>query len=196
MFGSHFLIWKYDTHPSNSLWDIRQKQWTMKYRSQWHMFIFSSNFQSYWPTIPKDDVHTSNSQDITQNHWTMIYKSQWPTFILRSWVGSYCFIIPNNDVHSWNSLQATCIRHNHWTTIYRSQWPTFILRSWVRSYCFIIPNNDIHSWNSLQATVQVTITGPWNIGHSDLHLFWGQTASHTDSYPESMMYIHQIVFKI
>ena len=41
-----------------------------------------------------------------------------------------------------------------------------------------------------------TITGPRNIGHSDLNLFLGQTADNTDSYSESVMYIHQIVFKI
>ena len=121
----------------------------MKYRSPWHRFILRSNIRSYWPIIPKDDVHTSNSlQDITQNHWSMKYRSQWPTFILRSCVMSHWFIIPNNDVHRWNSLQG--IRHNHWTMKYRSQWPTFILRSNNRSYWFIIPTYDVHTLNSLQ----------------------------------------------
>ena len=80
-FGSHCLIvWKYDTHPSNSLRDIRQNHWTMKYMSQWPIFILRSNVGSYWPIIWKYDVHTSSSlQDIRQNHWTIKYRSLWPT---------------------------------------------------------------------------------------------------------------------
>ena len=68
----------------------------MKYRSQWHTFIFRSNVQSYWLIILKYDVHTSNSlQDIRQNHWPMKYRSQWPTFILRSHVRSNWLVIPS-----------------------------------------------------------------------------------------------------
>ena len=107
-----------------------------------------SNVRSYWPIIPKDDVHTSNGlQDITQNHWTMKCRSKHPTFILRSCVGSYWFIIPNN-VHTWYSLQG--IRYSHWTMKYRSQWPTFSLRSNVWSYWFIIWKYDVHTSKSLQ----------------------------------------------
>ena len=82
---SHCLIiWKYDTHASNSLGDIRQSHWTMKYTSHRPTFILRSNVRSYWPLIPKYDVHISNSlQDITQNHWVIKYRSQWPIFILR-----------------------------------------------------------------------------------------------------------------
>ena len=83
------LIHQIVTHPSNSLWDIRQNQWTIKYRSQWHTFILRSWVRSYWFIIPNNDVHTWNSlQAIRHNHWTMKYRSQWPTFILRSKVGS------------------------------------------------------------------------------------------------------------
>ena len=84
-FGSYcHIIWKYDTHASNSLGDIGQSHWTMKYRSHRSTFILRSNVRSYWPLIPKYDVHTSNSlQDVTQNHWTIKYRSQWPIFILR-----------------------------------------------------------------------------------------------------------------
>ena len=85
-FGSHCLIiWKCNTHASNSLGDTRQNHWAMKYRSHRPTFILRSNIWSYWPIILKYDVHTSNSlQDITQNHWTMKYRSQWPIFLLRS----------------------------------------------------------------------------------------------------------------
>ena len=102
-----FILPKYDVHTSNSLQDIRQNYWTMKYRSQWPIFIMRSNFGSYWLIIPNNIVHTSNSlQDIRQNHWTMEYRSQWPTFILRSNAGSYWFILPyfykqNNKATKW-----------------------------------------------------------------------------------------------
>ena len=117
----------------------------MKYRLQRHTFILRSKVRLYWPIIPKDDVHTSDSlQDIIQSHWTMKYRSQIPMFVLRSKVGLYWFIIPNNDVHTSNSIQD--IRQNHWITYIR---------------------------------------------HSELHLFWGQMSGHTDSYSQSMVYIHQ-----
>ena len=114
------IIPKYDSHTSNSLQDIRQNHWTMKYRSMWLTFIQISNIWSYWLIIPKYDIHTSNSlQDIRQNHWTMKYRSQWPTFILRANVRSYWLIIPKYDVHTSNSQDK---RQNHWTVKYRSWW--------------------------------------------------------------------------
>ena len=118
------IIPKYGVHTSNSLQDIRQNHWTMKYRSQWPTFILRSNVGLYWLKILKCDVHTSNNlQDIRQNHWTMKYRSQWPTFILRSDVRSYWLIIPKYDVHTSNSLQD--IRQNHSTMKYGSCWPSF-----------------------------------------------------------------------
>ena len=64
------IIPKYDVNTSNSLQDIMQNHWTMKYRSQWPTFILRSNIRSYWFIIPNNDVHTSNSlQDTRQNHW-------------------------------------------------------------------------------------------------------------------------------
>ena len=46
--------------------NIRQNHWSMKYRSQWPMFILRSNIRSYWHIIPKYDVYISNSlQDIS-----------------------------------------------------------------------------------------------------------------------------------
>ena len=117
------IIPKYDVHTSNSLQDIMENHWTMKYRSQWPTFILRSNIWLYWFIIPNNDVHTSNSlQDTRQNHWTIKSRSQWPTIILRSNLGSYWFIIPKYDVHTSNSLQD--IRQNHWTVKYRSCWPS------------------------------------------------------------------------
>ena len=122
------IIWKYDTHASNSLWNIRQSHWTMKYRSHRPTFILRSKVRSYWPLIPKYDVHTSNSlQDVMQNHWTIKYVTvTYIYFEVKLWV--VLTHIPNNNVQTSNSLQD--IRQNHWTMEYRSQWPTLIF-SWL-----------------------------------------------------------------
>ena len=97
-----------------------QNHWTMKYRSEWPIFILRSNFGSCWLIIPNNDVHTSNSQDIRPNHWTMKYRSQWPTLILRSNV--ILIHTPKVWCTYTNSLQD--IRQNHWTVKYRSCWPS------------------------------------------------------------------------
>ena len=63
---------RYHVYTSNSLQDIRQNHWTIKYRSQWPTFILKSSFKSYRLIIPKFHVYTSNSlQAIGQNHRTM-----------------------------------------------------------------------------------------------------------------------------
>ena len=104
---------------------MRQKHWTIKYRSQSPTFILRWSIKSYWLIIPRYYVYTSNSlQDIRQNHWTMKYRSQWPTFILRSRMKSYWLITPKYHVYTSNSLQN--IRQNPWTMKYRSEWPTLI----------------------------------------------------------------------
>ena len=105
----------------------------------------------------------------------MKYRSQWPTFILRSNGMSYRLIISKYDVHTSNSLQD--IRQIQWTMKYRSQWPTNILRSDVRSYWFIIQKYDVQPLNSFHDIRQNH--WPWNIGHSVLKIFWGQTSGHT-----------------
>ena len=104
--------------------------------------------------------------------------SCWPIFILGSKLGSHCLIIWKYDTHSSNSLSD--IRQNHWTMKYRSQWPKFILWSNVGSYQY--------SWSQsmmfihkIVFKIEGKITGPWNTGHCDLHLFYGQMSDHTDS---------------
>ena len=165
----------------------------MKYRSQWFIFILRSSIKSYWLISPSYHVYTSNSlQDIRQNHWTMKYRSQGPIFIFRCSIKSYWLISPRYHVYTSNSLQN--IRQNHWTMKYRSQWPIFILRSNLKSYWLISPRYHVYTSNSLQNMSQNH--WPWNIGHSDPLLFWGQTSSHTDSLFQGIMFIHQIVFKI
>ena len=165
----------------------------MKYRSQWSTFILRSSIKSYWLIISRYHVYTSISlEDITQIHWTMKYRSQWSIFILRSSIKSYWVISPSYHIYTSNSLQD--IRQNHWTMKYRSQWPIFILRSNVKSYWLISPRYHVYTSNSLQNMRK--ITEPWNIGHSDLLLFWGQASSHTDSSFQGNMFTHQKAFKI
>ena len=43
---------KYDLHPSNSLQDIRQNHWTMKYMSLTQICLMRSTFVSHWSIIP------------------------------------------------------------------------------------------------------------------------------------------------
>ena len=49
---------------------------------------------------------------------------------------------------------------------------------------------------SIALTVQGKINGPWNIGHSNPLLFWGQASGYTDTVSQAIMFIHQIIFKI
>ena len=59
--GPHGLIIpKNDVHTANGLQDIRQNQWTMKYRSRIPTFILRSKVGSHELITPKYDVHTSN----------------------------------------------------------------------------------------------------------------------------------------
>ena len=101
-------------------------------------------------------------------------------------------ISPRYHVSTSNSLQN--IRQNHWTMKYRWQWPIFILRSNVKSYWLISPCYHVYTSNSLQNMRQNH--WPWNIGHSDPLLFWGQASSHAGSLVQGIMFIHQKAFKI
>ena len=47
-----------------------------------------------------------------------------------------------------------------------------------------------------QIILKILSTRPWNTGHVDLYLFWGQNLSHTVSLSENMTHIHQIGLEI
>ena len=156
---------------SNSLGDIRQNHWTMKYMSHRPTFILKSNVGSHWLIIPQYDV--------TQNPWTMKYRSQRPIFILRSNVITYWLNIQNYDVHTSNNLHD--IRHNHRTVKYRSCWPSLhdlLSAGWFNSKkTRKKTSGHTDSWSQIMMFIhQIVfkvlgkITGPWNIGHNDLHL--------------------------
>ena len=147
------LAKRYHIYTSNSLQNISQNHWTMKYKSQWPTFILRSSIKSYWLITLKYYVYISNSlQGMRQNHSTMKYSSQSPTFILRWSIKSYWLIIPRYYVYISNSLQD--IRQNHWTMKYRSQWPTFILRSSFKSYWLFSQMHHVYTSNSLQGMRQ------------------------------------------
>ena len=70
---------------------------------------------------------------------------------------------------------------------YRSLTYIYLIRSIYASHWFI---------DQIILKISSKVTRPWNIGHIDLHLLWGQSLGHTVSLPENMTLMHQIVFKI
>ena len=111
--------------------------------------------------------------------------SLWQIYF-KTTLASNCLIIKKFDVHPSYSLQD--IRQYQWTMKYRSLWPAFIFRSKVVSHWLII---QIHQ---IVFEISGKIPGLWNVGHSHLHLFWGQQLYHTNSLSKSLMFINQKVF--
>ena len=76
----------------------------------------------------------------------------------------------------------------------QSQWSTFILRSNVWSYWTTIPNCHVQTSNGLQDIRQ----NHWTMKYMSqwLILFWGQTSGHIQPLSQTVMFTHQIVFKI
>ena len=84
-------VHKYDVYISNTLQDLKQHYWIVKYRSSMTYVILRSNFESYWLIIRKYGICTWNTlqdlrlyyltmkilQDIRQNHWTGKNRSCW-----------------------------------------------------------------------------------------------------------------------
>ena len=130
---------KYNISPSNSLQDMKQNRWTIKYS----IYLIRSVCVTHWSIIPiMMFIHQIILKILSKISRPWRYRSLRPPFILRSNVRSYWPIIPNYDVHISKSLQD--VMQNHWTMKYRSQWPTFILRSNIGSYWFILPKYDVH----------------------------------------------------
>ena len=98
------------------------------------------------------------------------------------------WLITKYDTYTPNSLQD--IRKSQWTMKYRSQWPTNFLAKMLDHYT-VSPSQSMMFIHQIVFKIQCKITRPWNIGHSDIQLFWGQTLEHTDSYSQSMMFMHQ-----
>ena len=123
---------KYNISLSNSLQDIKQNHWTIKYRSLTYIYLMRSMFVRHWSITP-------TMMCIHQIILKILSK------ITRPWtighVDLYLFwgqSLGHNIALSKNMTLihqiALDIRQNHWIMNYRSQWPIFILRSNARSY--------------------------------------------------------------
>ena len=153
---------------------MRHNHWTMKYRSQWTYYILRSPV-SHMELISKvwySSIKTSSrykGYSIDHEIWVTITYLYIEVTLHITW--NY---YSRYDISLSNSLRD--IRHNHWTMKYRSNWPTYILRSH-----FMSQETNIQGMAFLyQKVFEIwdIITGPWNIGHTDLIIFWGHSSCH------------------
>ena len=125
-----------------------------------------------------------------QNQWTMKYWSLTHIYFKKSIFVSHWSIIPSTTfLHQ--SLQD--MKQNHWTIKYRSLTYTNLMRSIFVSHRSNIPTMMVT--HQIILKILSKITRPWNIGHVDLHLFWGQSLCYTVSLSKNMTLIHQIVVR-
>ena len=83
------------------------------------------------------------------------------------------------------------MKQNRWTIKYRSPTYIYLIRSIYVSHWSILPN--MMFIHQIILTILSKITRPWNIGHVDLYLLWGQSWDHTVSLSENITLMHQIV---
>ena len=99
---------------------------------------------------------------------------------------------PKYNVSPSNNLQD--MKQNRWTIKHRSLTYIYLVRSNYVSHWSIIPTLMFIHQKILK--ILSKITRPWNIGHVDLYLLWGQSLGHTVSLSENMTLMHQIVLEI
>ena len=113
----------YDIYTSNTLQDIRQNYWTVKYRSLWTTSILRSNFGSYW----KYDIYTwntlqdiytwNNPQDVRLNHWTLkilqdTRQNHWTMKNRPCWLSLHdLYVNVTRLTYVWPSICLSCF-HN------------------------------------------------------------------------------------
>ena len=118
---------------------------------------------------PKYDAYIlDNPQNIRQNHWTMKCRSQWPTNSMKS-VSVRQNKNPKYDAFLFDRVGNT--RQKHWTMKYRSQWPIRNVRVTCSVNCTYTQSMMLIYY--MEPETQGKITGPWNMGHSDLQIVWG-----------------------
>ena len=99
---------------------------------------------------------------------------------------------PKYNISPSNNLEDT--KQNLWTMKYRSLTYIYLVRSiYVSHWCIIPTMMFIHQ---IILKILSKITRPWNIGHVDLYLLWGQSLGHTVSLTENMTLMHQTVLDI
>ena len=87
------------------------------------------------------------------------------------------------------------MKQNRWTIKYRS-------RTYILTYIYLVTSMYVSHWSIIPNMIFIhqiilkilrKITRPWNIGHVDLYLLWGQSLGHTVSLSNNMTLMHQIV---
>ena len=154
---------------------MKQNRWTIKYTSQTYIYLIRLIYVLHWSIIST----MMFIYQIILKIWSKITRP-WNighVDLYLLWGHSLGHTVSlSENMTLMHQIVLGDIRQSHWTMKYSSHRPTFISWSNVGSYWPIIPKYDVHTSNSFQDLTK--ITGPWNIGHSDLYL------------------IHQIVIKI
>ena len=129
----------------NTLQDIRQNHWIMKYKLLWPTFILKSTFGSYWHNLKVHRLYTKYSSRYKVNHSVWIYRSMWPKFILGQTSGDI-----KGQSARMVSIHEIIFKKCKITGLWNIYllWPTFILRPNVRSSRLIIEQYDIHTCNT------------------------------------------------
>ena len=148
----------------------------LKYPGQRH-FLKYKNSLSLW-------------LDIRQNQWPMKY-SHWLTYILRgqSFVSHWSITqIQYFSIKLSSRYEAKSLDHKIYVT------DLHILDE--VNLCVTLIHYTMMFIHLTILKMLSKITRPWNIGHVDLYLIWGQSLGHTVSLSESMTLIHQIFLEI
>ena len=131
--------------------DIRQNQWTMKYRSLTHIYFTRLIFESHWSIIPSTTFLHQSLQDMKQNRWTIKYRSLTYIYLIKSIYVSHWSIIPTMIFIHQIILKILSKITRPWNI---GHVDIFNLRSNFRSDCLIILKYDSHASNSLGDTRQ------------------------------------------
>ena len=130
---------------------------------------------------------------IRQNQWTMKYKSLTHIYFYKVDLWVTLIHYPKYNISPSNSLQD--MKQNRWTIKYRSLTYINFVRAIYVSHWSIIPTTCMLFIHQIILKILSNITRPWNIGHVDLYLLWGQSFGHTVSLSENMTIMHQIVLE-
>ena len=112
----------------------------------------------------------------------MKYRSLTHIYFTRLIFESHWSIIPS-------TIYRQDLKQNHWTIKYRSLTYIYLVRSIYVSHWSIIPT--MMFIHQIILKMLSKITRPWNIGHVDLYLLWGQSLGQPVSLSENMTLMQQ-----
>ena len=154
--------------------DIRQNQWTMKYRSLTYIYCTRLIFESHWSIIPSTTFLHQTVFRLIQSDVGFDCISSWSSLCLSFYFSRHeaksldhkiqvtdlhildkvnlCVTLihyTKYDVHPSNNLEG--IKQNHYTMKYMSLscWLIFTMWSKFGSHCIIIWKYDTHASNNL-----------------------------------------------